>query len=304
MERLLKGDGELYRKYFFLLLARDPALTYTSQGEVPVNTDAVSCSPLIHIRQTQGLTVESNNDPPLQTTDGIPLDFSQIDSQAGFSPGGSLPDRRKSTQPLSHPCTRTVSIRGLVPDDFAGNLGEGGDLNTMDLSPDGSGSNSDHHHHSASDHPTPSTSASNKAPSSHTSYTPPHFDDASHQQSSNYSSNGANMSPSAFFNTGNVNSYGMSPNTAAQFFPFTSASPKQPGQTINVGATENPFSFPHSWEHGGGAGPQGPTGMTPGATTGLTPGATTGMSPMGDGQWTQMLEGMNWNGWPSGHPGH
>jgi hypothetical protein len=105
------------------------------------------------------------------------------------------------------------------------------------------------------------------------------------------------MSPSAFFTSSNVNPYGLSPNSAAQFYPFSSA-PKQQGQTVDVGQSENPFSFPQAWEHGGGSGAQGPSGMTPGGT-GMTPGASGGLSPLGDGNWTQMLEGMTWNQvWP------
>lgn len=158
-------------------------------------------------------------------------------------------------------------------------MGQGDPMNhgtvDMDLSPDAT-TGSDRHH-SASDHPTPSTS-SNKA-SSHTSYTPPNLDDAATHSTSNSYTN-ASSAPS------------MSPSTAAYFQnahtfgQFFSPPPDTVGKD-SIGSS-NPFSMQGGWEY--------PV-TQPGGQTGMTPGATTGMSPMGEGQWTQMLEGMVWNGW-------
>src|SRR5271156_2759549 len=52
------------------------------QGEVPINTDSVKCSPLFEIRQsqTQGQNggIQTSIEKPLLTTTDMPMDFSNI----------------------------------------------------------------------------------------------------------------------------------------------------------------------------------------------------------------------------------
>jgi hypothetical protein len=153
----------------------------------------------------------------------------------------------------------------------------------MDLSPDVSTGEA----HVSKGTPTPSTS-SNKG-SSHTSFTPPHFDDNSH--------------------SGYPSSTTMSPNTAANaYFQNTESYPPfspemSAGNKEGSGGLPGTFSFPASWDYsangpantGTGMKDHNPTGLTPGPT-GMTPGPT-GMSPiaMPDGSWNlNALEGNEW----------
>jgi hypothetical protein len=164
----------------------------------------------------------------------------------------------------------------------AGDNGIYGDAQgaAMDLSPDVS-SGEVHPSRGTSDHPTPSTS-SNKG-SSHTSFTPPHFDDNSH---SAYPSSSTMMSP----NTA-ANAYFQNADSYPPFSPGSSGASKG-----DISGLPSTFSFPASWDYSVDGPANTGTGMKDHNATGLTPGPT-GMTPiaMPDGSWQMnSLEGSEW----------
>lgn len=170
----------------------------------------------------------------------------------------------------------------------------------MDLSPDAAVDQQASR--GTSDRATPSTS-SNKG-SSHTSFTPPNFDDSGNtNQSSSAAARSKYAAGDSFFQ--NVGSYGHLP---AGFSPGNSEANKEGPEGL-----PNPFSFSASWDYsadgpantGTGMKDHNPTGMTPGAP-GLTPGAT-GMTPiaMPDGTWQMSgIEGNEWmfSNWSGASP--
>lgn len=214
---------------------------------------------------------------PLRHANNPAMDFSQL------STNSNLPSRGR--------------IGGVL--NFSGdNVSYGDSLATaMDLSPD-TATGEQQASRGTSDHPTPSTS-SNKG-SSHTSFTPPQFDDGGNANQASSNSMSAHTAGDSFFqNPGSYNQF------APGFSPgFTGASKEGPE------GMPSSFSFPASWDYsadgpantGTGMKDHNPTGMTPGATgitsgaTGMTPGAT-GMTPiaMPDGTWQiNALEGNEW----------
>ena len=250
------------------------------QLEIPVNFDSVKCSPLFEIRESQAVGQNgpaTPDQPPLHNVNHIARNFTQL--AGGQNPSSSnLPSR-----------TRTSSRPDMAEAFGAGSNVIYGDTQgaAMDLSPDVSTGEA-HVSKGTPDHPTPSTS-SNKG-SSHTSFTPPHFDDNSHP---GYPSSSATMSP----NTA-ANAYFQNADSYAQFSPEMSAGNKE-----GSGGIPSTFSFPASWDYsangpantGTGMKDHNPTGLTPGPT-GMTPGAT-GMTPiaMPDGSWhLNALEGNEW----------
>ena len=120
--------------------------------------------------------------------------------------------------------------------------------------------------HSTSNEPTPSTS---HQASSHTSYSPPHEEDEipdnhhSLQQSS-----GSTAPMTAFYSSAPFPGFNPPPEAN---FPSPS-----PGREDH-----NNFTLPSGWEVG---------------SSGVALGSTTGFSPLGEGGWTQMLDGMGWDG--------
>ena len=217
------------------------------------------------------------NPQGIHNVNSTTMNFTQL-AAGQTSTNSSLPSR-----------TRTSSRPDVTEAFGAGGNVIYGDTqgSSMDLSPDVS-TGEQHTSRATSDHPTPSTS-SNKG-SSHTSFTPPHFDDSSH---STYPSSSTMMSPNTAANAyfQNVESY-------AQFSPGSSGASKE-----GPGGLPNAFSFPASWDYsndgsastGSGMKDQNHTGLTPGPT-GMTPGAT-GMTPipMPDGSWNvNAPEGNEW----------
>lgn len=237
------------------------------------NIDALRCSHLHDPRQSQtpGAPIlgEGSSPQPLQSVNGTPMDLSQLYSSTQYT--ASMPSRSKDG-------ARTHSLQGLIP---TSDYGEGmvNTTNDMDTSPDASD-----RQNSTSDHPTPSTN-SNKG-SSHTSFTPPNHDQEQHATANtgtpypNHNNITPGMSPSTAANT----FFQQNAASFSQFFPTAPDTPKDPA------GVENPFGMPASWDYNNAQ--TGGTGMTPTAT-----GGGTGMSPLNDGQWSQMLEGMGWNGW-------
>lgn len=116
-----------------------------------------------------------------------------------------------------------------------------------------------------SDHQTPLNS---RQPSSNTSYSPPTVDDCSHPT---ITTNGP--STVSFDSTDQFT--GFTP-TSDTHFPH---SPDNPS-----GQEPNGFTIPAGWEVG-----------ADGALH-VQPGASTGLSPLGESGWTQILEGMGWDG--------
>lgn len=178
--------------------------------------------------------------------------------------------------------TRAPSRPDMAETFGTGDNGMYGDAQAtaMDLSPDVSAGEL-HASRGTSDHPTPSTS-SNKG-SSHTSFTPPHFDDSSH---SAYPSSSTMLSPNIAANTyfQNVESY-------PPFSPGSSTASKE-----GAGGLPNAFSFPASWDYSADGPANTSTGIKDHNPPGLTPGPT-GMTPiaMPDGSWQiNTLEGSEW----------
>lgn len=233
-----------------LMASRNPDGSTKFSGEIPVNTDSVHCVPLFEIRESQA---PSANTRPLRTTSDMPMDFSgqdfssaDLEAMGYFSQVPSqmqMPQRAKST--LS-------DGRGQI-------YGQNGSLSDTGLSPGasvhqpGSGRNSNQ--------PTPSASTSSNKGSSHTSFTPPQYDDGS----ASYPA----------FNA-------MSPNTTQRLFDPTSLNIQEEGPD----GMAQPFAIPAAWEHdysaagstNAGTGSKEndpdnyplPTGLTPGPS-GLTP---------------------------------
>ena len=210
---------------------------------------------------------------PLRNVNRTAIDFSQIGNPQNM------------TNPGMTTSVAEASFSG-------GNINFGDPQATaMDLSPDIAG-NEQQTSRGTSDHATPSTS-SNRG-SSHTSFTPPHFEDGgSATQPASASARPSNPAGDTFFQ--NVRSYGQFP---AGFSPGISEANKEGPDGL-----PNSFAFPTSWDYsadgpsntGTGVKDHNSTGMTPGAT-GLTPGAT-GMTPiaMPDGTW--QINGLDGNEW-------
>jgi hypothetical protein len=238
--------------------------------EVPVNFDTVRCSPIFEIRESQGV---GQNGPaidqrPLHNVNHTTMNFAQLGA-GQTSTNSNLPSR-----------TRTSSRPDMAEAFGTGDNGIYGDAQAtaMDLSPDVSTGEA-HASRGTSDHPTPSTS-SNKG-SSHTPFTPPHFDDNSH---AGYPSSSTMMSPNTAANAyfQNVESYP----------PF---SPGSPGASKESGVP-NTFSFPSGWDYSADGSANTGTDMKDHNPTGLTPGPS-GMTPiaMPDGSWQlNTLEGSEW----------
>ena len=247
-----------------------------------MNFDSVRCSPLFEIRESHAVG-QNGPAPTNQNQRGV---HNVNDPAMGFA----QPAAGQASTNSSLPRRPRTSSRPDVGEAFGagGNVIYGDAQSTvMDLSPDVS-TGEPHASRGTSDHPTPSTS-SNKG-SSHTSFTPPHFDDSSH---SAYPSSTTMMSPNTAANT-----YFQNAESYAPFSPSSSGASKE-----GPGGLPSAFSFPAGWDYsndgpantGSGMKDRNHTGLTPGST-GMTPGAT-GMTPiaMPDGSWNMnALEGNEW----------
>jgi hypothetical protein len=231
-----------------LVATRNPNGSTKFPGEMPTNSDTVHCSPLFEIRESQAPSAHTR---PLRTASDMPMNFSGQDfSSAELEAIGyfgqsstqrQMPQREKST--LSDGRSPHYSQQN--------NPSDNGFSPGASAHQPGSGRNSNQ--------PTPSASSTSNKGSSHTSFTPPQYDDGS-------------ISYAAF--------NAMSPNTAQRIFD-------QP--TLNAGKAgldgmSQPFTMPAAWEFSAeqSSGPDGAskennpdifslgTGLTPGPT-GLTP---------------------------------
>lgn len=135
---------------------------------MPINTDAVCCSPLTTIRESQsagtpaptfgnqGLAIHSNSaqqspGPPFHVA-RAPVNLDVDPSAPYFTSRRDLPDRHKER-------TGLPLLSSAAPITVMGSVSPPSDLG---LSPSGTGANG-----------SPATSNSQRGPSSHTSFTPP-----------------------------------------------------------------------------------------------------------------------------------
>jgi hypothetical protein len=252
------------------------------QGEVPINTDSVKCSPLFEIRQsqTQGQNggIQASIEKPLHTTTDIPMDFSNITT---FETA-AIPQRpRVSPRPPANINSASVFANERLNAEAANG-------NEMDTSPDPSGESTllSRPH---SNHPTPS-STSNKG-SSHTPFTPPQFDDG---PSGTYRTTSANMSP----NLGTHSIY-QSSDTFGSYSAQFAEQGKEGPQGMNT-----PFAMPASWDYSNDGSANTGTGLKPhnpanvsGQAAAMMP-IPTGMTPISvtDVTWqgTNIMEGNEW----------
>ena len=257
----------------------------TGTLEVPANHDTVKCSPLFEIRESQTMGQNGPAPPPpehgsLRSLNDSIMDFGRLGSSTHFGHNPNLPNRqRTSPQPAIDPSFTPNTANAIIY----------GDPQSMDVVQELSSDS-----RKTSDHPTPSTTSAKG--SSHTSFTPPHFDDSSTSTNPTYPNSSSAMSPAGHFFQ-----------NADPFAAFTMPAQQQP-KTPPVGL-QNPFSYPSSWDYShdgpantgtgrveGSGQQQQHTGLTPQASTGLTPGPS-GMTPiaMPDGSW--QLPGGEGNEW-------
>ena len=180
-------------------------------GEIPINTDAVKCSPLFEIRQSQaqGLPVTQPQQTAERTTSSTAGDFPRM---SAFDNSASTTHGAKQFQ-----ANRTAEI---FPD--------GHNWTEMDMSPDGSGAT-----RISSGQPTPS-STSNKA-SSHTSFSPP--------QNLGISPNMLDSnSPSSLPPFQNTSTFGQYPSSVTGVNQSTAIG------TTGPAGMQNPLAMPASWD--------------------------------------------------------
>ncbi|KAI9819894.1 MAG: hypothetical protein M1827_006464 [Pycnora praestabilis] len=230
-------------------------------AEVPIH----NCSGILDWNGQQ------NNVPTwAESSNGSPrsVDHSET-TYRPFFPYAPHDDVRQTLPNRQKPTVHGVQLQGVTLGRGTGDLYPNGDpqqnlYSDMDTSPDNRVD--DLHHSTDTSHTSPSM-GSNKGSSSHTSFTPPHMDDSQHSTSTSHHSG-----PPAFF--ASTPFAGLSP---SQFLPPT------PGKD-----RDSAYVYSQAWttDHSGMA--QQVTGMTP---------ANTDMTPIGVGDnWTQMLEGMGWDG--------
>jgi len=231
--------------------------------------------PLMNISDSQSQSPlplsDINNNPGLPVVQSRPpAHTDKSDTQYRLVPTASsdnnfsLPNRQKSS-----PSIRNAPALGLLGHKQVGDFASRGAV--WQISKDSPGSNEmdtsmDQQSSSHSGFPTPGTS-SHKGSSSHTSFTPPDLDESNQ----NCRSSTDNQNATLFSNQPFGEDF-----SPTQFFPPT------PGKD-----NESAFVIPPGWELG---------------ATGMTPGSGQGMMAMGDGAWSQMLEGMGWEGTGMGGP--
>ena len=249
-----------------LVASRNPSGSTKYPGEIPVNTDAIHCSPLFEIRDSQAQGAHARPEPPRKTSD-LPMNLSNQDfTSPNFESTGyfaqnplqrEMPQRAKST----------------VHDSFTTHYGPSNSLSDAGISPEESAhlAGSDRN----SNQPTPSASTTSNKGSSHTSFTPPQFDDGS----ASY----------AVFNA-------MSPNTAQRLFDPNGLNVNQSGPD----GMSTPFAMAAGWDFsadgpansGTGLKENNPDNFSSGIQA--TPGPT-GLTPFmsSDGGLQSMHETMN-----------
>jgi len=262
---------KLLRSWFRKLTASHP------KAKVPGHIDSPSCSVIYEIRQfnPSEVTSQSPNDstlrcPPLQTTNGLPMDFNSVTNLQYRGPY-VLPNRQKSSRENS--TVNPLQPQGVASNHiYGGNMVNGSPIHTMDV--EVASNNGSSENHSSSNHPTPSTT-SNKS-SSCTSYSPPQLDEMSATQ---YLSNIASISSpntSAFFDSNNTFG-GYSPGSQ----PVLATMPEQ--------EIDGSFVVPSDWDFQSGR-----TGLTPDSRIELPPSLQAGMNSLDGSGWANMLDDYGW----------
>ncbi|KAF1956109.1 hypothetical protein CC80DRAFT_525646 [Byssothecium circinans] len=252
---------------------------------IPVNTDAVGCSPLFEIRDSQNPNAPMNQFKPLESlhapqnrTPGPPFHLSSVN------------DVNLDTSQNSQFMTSQTAGNEMNPPSNPFNLGDG---NQMDMSPEGN-----------ADMPSPATSNSRThsqsggGSTSHSSYSPGQHTEHIPYRPSPRMSNQVPLArqqmpvqaqPSPSTSTANMNS---NINANTTFFTANEdmfASMYGGAGTMGGGdGLGNGFVMNNDWDMGVGIGVGGAPGMT----------------PMSEGTWNQMLESINmdWNGMGTGTP--
>jgi hypothetical protein len=232
-------------------------------AEIPVNTDSLHCTPLYEIRESQAPNANASAPSlaPLRTANDMPMDFSLQDFTSSemesiFSNQNTsqrqMPQRTRSTQPdnvnTHFGRTNSLSDTGLSPEASAQQPGSGRNSNQ----------------------PTPSASTTSNKGSSHTSFTPPQFDDGS----TSY----------AAFST-------LSPAAAQRLFdPYAPSANKTGPEGMNT-----PFSIPASWDFSADGSANTGTGMKENNPENFSSG--TGLTPFmtNDGSGNESTNGISSN---------
>lgn len=257
-------------------------------AEIPVNTDAMKCSPLFDIRESQsataaintfgnpGLTAHSAPQQPVGNSPGPPFHVANTNLRMDVepavypfvpsqnSPRMDLPQRHKSSH--GH-----IQRYDQVQTD-----------SEMDTSPD-----------TSADQPTPSSanSQSRQGSSSNTTFTPPQQPDDSRLSRNRPSP----KLPINVSETNNLNLLAAGRTSSASNNDFFSTS----NDIFPSLSTNNYYPDPVNPSHND----PGTGGFIMGNEWDLPPGTGTGMTPMSDGGWPSMLDSINM-GWDSLGPSH
>ena len=236
-----------------LTAARNPNGSFKFAGEIPQNTDSVHCSPLFEIRISQAAEANARVQlqAPLRTANDMPVDFSAQDFTSSHMNEMGYFNQNPSQRQMPQRSRPTLPDNANTQFDRNNSLSDLGVWNEVTAQQPGSGRNSGH--------PTPSASTTSNKDSSHTSFTPPQFDDGS----TSY----------AGFNA-------FSPNTCARIMdPYGQSSNKSGPEGMNTS-----FALPAGWDFSA----DGPANTGTGSKennsgnfssgTGLTPGPT-GLTP-------------------------
>ena len=219
------------------------------------------------VDETQPSAADSSG--PSQTTHSAPFGIGHFPSNQYSMPTFSVPTREHRTpqQHIRRSNAPPTQLQGLLSGQGWGEKFPGGpegeamnshNMFDTEMSPD----HTSDWGNSLSNHPTPTNSNNS---SSNTSYSPPHIEDTE----STHTSTGPSAAATGFLH----------PSTS--FAGYTPPANAQYHLPIPAGSADSNYVIPPGWEIGPG---------------GVVPSASTGLSPIGESGWTQMLEGMGWDG--------
>jgi len=263
-------------------------------GECPANTDAVKCSPLFEIRESQSLGQQARGVEPINS--------GQLDTSVDFGSMGYNPmSHHHSGQGPGHPSIHRVASANSSDSPRQDSWDHAFGSAIQSKSPPGDGQSIGSSH---SNQPTPSASSSSNHNSSHTSFSPRNNNGFDNMQPF-YGNQEPKMNsvPEGSFASGVMLAQSQTTNASSTQY---SINPQQTRQNNTNGSTnsnneQNGFgnlfggtgftTGPSGFTPGPSGFTPGPSGYTPGPT-GLTPGAT-GMSPL---NWNdmQMSENGEW----------
>ncbi|KAF2145361.1 uncharacterized protein K452DRAFT_264324 [Aplosporella prunicola CBS 121167] len=197
---------------------------------IPANTDAVNCSPIFEIRESQSATAQMNTYgnsgfssntapmPPGQKPFSFPANMDVETSPYGFTPGSGSGSSAAMQLPSRQKTPNTSSSSQLHPEQahfLPRSMRAENDQSDMDVTPEGSG-----------EHDSLSSGTSQRDTSRHSSYTVPSegMPTESSQQRS-YSMNPTGLTPSAMFSSMGTSTGDEFGDMAAQFYNSASAVP-------------------------------------------------------------------------------